>query len=455
MSIVKPVAFGFEPRSGPSVGETQIGEPSDLGVNEPLEPATHAQNKDIISQTDAFMATEERKATTGDTASTAVLEAKEHRALHLRARALSREKDACFDSDPLKHSIEKGAGELEGALTGMAAILSAKDAMQDLATACNTGLSEDILKAADSAADAAGGLGEVVQHFSQGNTPKSRAAGTLGGLVGVKATIQKGVQAGHDWQRAMATGQREDFLSAAQSMADFSRQGLGTALSLHEAEGQYREWMRVRRAVDEAATLSATGTQHASQDAVEAAARAAARQALKNGSKTGAAAREAATKVLKKQGLAEREVQRIASDLSERVGDAAYRATDSARKNATKAAARTAAKEASTQTFNRLAPVLGEKGAARAARRAAAKASAKTLARAGGRFVPGVNMALAAVDTARAAAVWSDPKAPLEKKVGASVTALGSSVAATNIPVVSQVGAAVSVVSDFVNGLWS
>jgi len=76
----------------------------------------------------------------------------------------------------------------------------------------------------------------------------------------------------------------------------------------------------------------------------------------------------------------------------------------------------------------------------------AAKAGG-TAAKIAGRFTPGLNIALAGVDTAIAARNLADPKASVASKVTSSITAAGSIAAATNIPVVSQVGAAVSTIS--------
>lgn len=88
------------------------------------------------------------------------------------------------------------------------------------------------------------------------------------------------------------------------------------------------------------------------------------------------------------------------------------------------------------------------KAAATAAKTAGAVAKgAGTLAKLAGRFAPGVNIALAGLDVATAAATWADPKASIASKVTSGITALGSIAAATNIPIVSQVGAAVSVAS--------
>jgi hypothetical protein len=81
---------------------------------------------------------------------------------------------------------------------------------------------------------------------------------------------------------------------------------------------------------------------------------------------------------------------------------------------------------------------------------AAAKLGAKgagTAAKAAGRFAPGLNIGIAAIDTAMAAKTIANPKASIASKVTSGITAAGSIVAATNIPIVSQVGAAVSTAS--------
>ncbi|MBZ4336273.1 hypothetical protein NR800_28245 [Corallococcus interemptor] len=96
----------------------------------------------------------------------------------------------------------------------------------------------------------------------------------------------------------------------------------------------------------------------------------------------------------------------------------------------------------------------GGKAAAKAGATAAARAAGGTLAKAAGRFAPGANIAIAAFDTANAVSTLRDPNASTTAKVTGVITAVGSIAAATNIPVVSQVGAAVSAVSSFVGGLF-
>lgn len=91
----------------------------------------------------------------------------------------------------------------------------------------------------------------------------------------------------------------------------------------------------------------------------------------------------------------------------------------------------------------------GGEAAARAATGSVARSAVATGARAAGRFVPGVNVAIAALDTASAAAALRDPNASTGRRITSVVTAAGSVAAATNIFGVSQVGAAVSGVSSF------
>ncbi|WP_426756109.1 hypothetical protein [Myxococcus sp. Y35] len=82
-----------------------------------------------------------------------------------------------------------------------------------------------------------------------------------------------------------------------------------------------------------------------------------------------------------------------------------------------------------------------------------AKAAGGMLAKGAGRFVPGANVAIAGFDVAKAIATQKSNE-NVGKKATAWITAAGSIAAATNIPVVSQVGAAVSTVSDFVGSFF-
>lgn len=128
-------------------------------------------------------------------------------------------------------------------------------------------------------------------------------------------------------------------------------------------------------------------------------------------------------------------------------------------KNAVSKAARKAAQESGGlakgvgATSSKAARALLYKGgaeAAEAATKAVGKGLLKSTAKAAGRFVPGVNIGIAAADTAAFAATASDPKASWSKIIASGITAGGSIVAATNVPGLSQAGAAVSTVSSFI-----
>ncbi len=93
------------------------------------------------------------------------------------------------------------------------------------------------------------------------------------------------------------------------------------------------------------------------------------------------------------------------------------------------------------------------KSVAGAATKVAAKTGAKTALKSAGRFMPGMNVAIAAVDTGIAAAdIKKAVNNPTPKNIAkaalGSVTAAGSIVAASNIPGASQLGAGVAVVAD-------
>ncbi len=135
-------------------------------------------------------------------------------------------------------------------------------------------------------------------------------------------------------------------------------------------------------------------------------------------------------------------------------------------KNVAKGSVTTALKSVVEKSGKGLAESLlktGEKAAAKAAIKSATKEAVKagleagTKAAAGtagkmlSRFTPGLNIAIAAYDTANCVATLADKNASTGKKVCSVITAAGSILAATNIPVVSQVGAAVSAVSGFIS----
>ncbi|ATB33203.1 hypothetical protein [Melittangium boletus] len=125
--------------------------------------------------------------------------------------------------------------------------------------------------------------------------------------------------------------------------------------------------------------------------------------------------------------------QRVAPAVSSRVADVASRA------------AQTVSNSAPARLAQRAAEGVGE---------AAARSGLRTAAKSAARFVPGANVAMAAVDTATFVNNLRDPNASLGSKITSGITALGSIASATNIPIVSQVGAGVSAVSDFIGGFF-
>lgn len=104
-------------------------------------------------------------------------------------------------------------------------------------------------------------------------------------------------------------------------------------------------------------------------------------------------------------------------------------------------------------TAQRLASSSAARVATRVASSTALRTTGRVAARAAGRFVPGANVAIAALDVRDAARALRDPNAGVGRRTTAVITALGSVAAASNIPVVSQVGAAISTVSSAI-GAW-
>ncbi|MDB5099828.1 MAG: hypothetical protein JWM80_4249 [Cyanobacteria bacterium RYN_339] len=117
--------------------------------------------------------------------------------------------------------------------------------------------------------------------------------------------------------------------------------------------------------------------------------------------------------------------------------------TETGTKAATKAVLETAEKAGVklTETGTKVATEAIARTAAEEGAKVGAKVAGKGLAR----FAPGVNIAIAAYDTYHAGKVWADPKSTGWQKGMATATAVFSWAAATNIPIVSQVGAVLSI----------
>lgn len=102
---------------------------------------------------------------------------------------------------------------------------------------------------------------------------------------------------------------------------------------------------------------------------------------------------------------------------------------------------------------SRLASSSTARVATQLASNTALRTTGRVAARTAGRFVPGANVAIAALDINEARRALQDPNAGVGRRTTAVITALGSAAAASNIPVVSQVGAAISTISSAI-GAW-
>lgn len=230
-----------------------------------------------------------------------------------------------------------------------------------------------------------------------------------------------------DIRNAARTGSRDDITQAVRSTLDAAKAGLNVASGGIQgskiAGGLNHARVVAEKLGAEKAALEAF--KKVAPNASEAVAKAASGAALKQ-------VFEGATPKVLKRAITEaatKAAQETAGSIAKGVG-AASRA-------AGKAVLKEAGKEA------------GE-----AALKAAARAAAGPAAKAAARFAPGLNVAMAAVDTAQAVATLADRNAGTGKKITAVITAVGSIAAATNIPIVSQVGAAVSTVSSIVGAFF-
>lgn len=249
------------------------------------------------------------------------------------------------------------------------------------------------------------------------NIPGLGVLGPVAGVFGEAASIPKGFADARDsLAQAWESGKREDWIKAGGDTAAVGSAGTSLVKGVLEVP-QAIVGRRMDKAAEAAFRASAPG---ANQAVVDAAVKQAGKEALADS--TPKTARRAVTS-------AATEAAKESSTLARGAG----------------ATSRAAAKEILTE---------GGEAAAKAATKAAGKGLLKAGAKAAGRFVPGLNIGIAALDTAAAAATLADPKAGAGKKVTSVITAAGSIVAATNIPIVSQVGAAVSTVSSFIGSFF-
>lgn len=250
---------------------------------------------------------------------------------------------------------------------------------------------------------------------------QSRSVGSVAGLAGAAFALPSGIaNAVQSIEKAMQTGSRSD---VAQAVGNTSSAGSLTArLAKHSLETTSLG-SRVL-AGHLARTAGKKAFRQVAPAASKAVVKAAARQAAKEAAKAGAV--KAAGRTV------------------------AATATTAAKNSSTLARGAGAISRGAAKALLKE----GGEAAAKAAGKAVARGALKSGAKAAGRFVPGLNVAIAGLDTATAAATLADPKASTGKKVTSVITAAGSIVAATNIPVVSQVGAAVSTVSSFIGSFF-
>ncbi len=87
-------------------------------------------------------------------------------------------------------------------------------------------------------------------------------------------------------------------------------------------------------------------------------------------------------------------------------------------------------------------------------RRVATTAAAQAASKVAGRLVPGVNLAIAALDVAYASAILADPNSTLGEKIAFSTAAALSITAAANIPGFSQTAGLLSAGASLVGGIF-
>ncbi|MCP3143110.1 hypothetical protein [Pyxidicoccus xibeiensis] len=245
--------------------------------------------------------------------------------------------------------------------------------------------------------------------------------------MGIPAAVASGATAVKNIRQAISTGSKEDIITATRSTLDATKASITAAtggIVGGKVMGGVLGGTIMKDKLDagkKAVDAFKKSLPNASDDVLK---------AVKN----------AATKGVFEGGT----VKNVGRAISSAAGDAAKAGSTlangilgSGTRSAAKAALGTVSREA------------GE-----AALKQGAKAAASTAAKSLGRFAPGVNVAIAAVDVANAGATLMDDKASTGKKVTSVITAAGSVLAATNVPVLSQVGAAVSTVSSIVGAFF-
>lgn len=245
--------------------------------------------------------------------------------------------------------------------------------------------------------------------------------------AGIPGTLMSGATAVQDIRQAIRTGSKEDIISATRSSLDTAKAGLTTAtggiLGSKVMGGVLGGTVLKNKlaAGAKAAEAFKSALPKASDGVLNAV-----KQAATKGIFEGASAKNVG-----------RAITSAASDAARATGTLASEIVGSGKRAGAKAAAKLVGREAGEVAIKQ-----------------AAKAAAGPAAKALGRFAPGVNVAIAAVDVANAGATLMDKDASIGKKATSVITAVGSIAAATNIPVVSQVGAAISTVSSIVGSFF-
>lgn len=312
----------------------------------------------------------------------------------------------------------------------------------------------------------------------QGNAAANarRISGKIGSAAGKARVGVINVQAGLDVARAIQTGNSSDMKAAVKSTVTAAAHDIGMAaevlvtrapqtLSRIASQGKagLGLWgvpsaaMRAVNDVNRAIHSRNSGDVAQAAESVGGAATTAAQAATDSAKAASTAVQYSASRKAAAAAIqaADPTVTRSAARAASKA--IAESVTQQAASGATKRGLTVAATKAADGALRATTPGLA--GAARrtvmrsagnAAAKAAGNTAAKTLGKAAARFAPGVNVAIAAYDTAVMAKDLRDPKASTTKKIASVITAAGSGVAATNIPIVSQVGAGVALISGMV-----
>lgn len=270
------------------------------------------------------------------------------------------------------------------------------------------------------------------QRVERAANATSNLADAAQGISRIRAGVNAGAQVGEAVQRVSnsgaVTGRTGEIVGAASRRLGVAAAGVGIYNAATDPNAN-----NVIGAVGSTATAASGVLQARAAVAGErAATRAVQNLAARSGNRAAAAT-----------------VRAAAPEIAQAAAQAAASGGGRAAINATEAAARAVSRTGVSTT-------------ARVAMRAAptaAHAAAGAAARAGSRFVPGLNVAVAAADSTQAGldiyrAV--NGNGSVGRAVLSSVTAAGSIVAATNVPIVSQIGAGVSAATGLVRDLfWS